>query len=266
MVGDRPLHRDARGDRALVDQLGQQFDHQDDLDVVLVTEVLRVVLGEGDVVVRVEDQHPLGAGGAPVVQVVPSEPLRLLGVAHLGGGAATAPLLTHQAEPVPGGLQDLGDRAGDRRAVEGCLAVDEQDRLAADADVQALGPVAHVVLADHGVAEDRLVGLLIGADVPGLPVGLVDALVHRQRPDRLDHVDRTGPETVEVAGEERIGAAELARAALGAVDVVGRDVLDLHLTLLEGDDVGVEGGQGPRLVPGDLHDRAHLAAELGPEE
>ena len=262
MVGDRPLDRHRRRQLALPDQLREQLDDEDDLDVEVGAEVLRVVLGERDVVVRVEHEDALGAGGAPVVEVVLGEPLRLVDVPHLGGGSAAAPLLAHQPELVARLLQDLRDRAGDRRAVERRLAVDEQHGLAADRDVESLGPVAHVLLADRGLAQHRLVGPLVGARVPGLPLRLVHAALHGERPHRLDDVDRAGAEPVEVTGEQRVRAAQLARAALGAVDVVGGDLLDGQLALVHRDDVGVERRRGPRLVAGHLHHRADLAAEL----
>ncbi len=221
-----------------------------------------IVLGEGDVVVRVEHEHPLGAGGAPVVEVVLCEALRLVDVPHLRGRASAAPLLAHQPELVARKLQDLGDGAGDGGAVERRLAVDEQHRLAADREVEPVGPVAHVLLTDRGLAQHRLVGALVGALVPRPPRRLVHATLDGERAHRLDHVDGAGPEAVEVAGEERVGAAQLAGAALGAVDVVGGDLLDRHLALVHRDDVGVEGGGRPRLVAGHLHHRADLAAEL----
>ena len=211
---------------------------------------------------RVEHQHPLGAGGSPVVQVVPGEPLRLVDVPHLGRGTTAAPLLAHQPELVARLLQDLRHRARDRGAVERRLAVDEQHRLAADREVEALGPVAHVLLADRGLAEHRLVGALVGARVPGLPRRLVHAALDREGAHRLDDVDGAGPEAVEVTGEQGVRAAQLAGAALGAVDVVGGDLLDRHLALVHRHDVGVERGRRPRLVAGHLHHRADLAAEL----
>ena len=105
-------------------------------------------------------------------------------------------------------------------------------------------------------------GPLVGARVPGLPLRLVHAALHGERPHRLDDVDRARPEPVEVTGEERVRAAQLARAALGAVDVVGGDLLDGQLALVHRDDVGVERRRGPGLVAGHLHHRADLAAEL----
>ena len=61
VVRDRPVHRHRRGQPALAQQLGQHLDDEHDLDVELLAEVLRVVLGEADVVVRVEHQHALRA-------------------------------------------------------------------------------------------------------------------------------------------------------------------------------------------------------------
>jgi hypothetical protein len=188
----------------------------------------------------------------------------LLRVAHFGGRAAAAPLLAHEAELVAGRGEDLGDRTRHRGAVEGRLAVDEQDRLAADGQVEPLRPVAHVVLADLGLPEHRLVGALVGAGVPRPPLRLVDPLVDGERAHRLHHIDRARPETVEVTGEQRIGTTQFTRAALRAVDVVGGDVGDLELAPLQRDDIRVESRGRPRLVAGDLSDRAHLATELVP--
>src|SRR3712207_8705284 len=53
--------------------------------------------------------------------------------------SAAAPLVLHEAELVAGHLQHLRHGPRDRRPVEGGLAVDEQDRLAADRDVEPLG-------------------------------------------------------------------------------------------------------------------------------
>ena len=201
-------------------------------------------------------------GRAPVVEVVPGKALRLVDVPHLRGGASAAPLLAHQPELIASQLQDLCDGARDRGAVERRLAVDEQHRLAADRQVEPVGPVAHVLLADRGLAQHRLVGALIGALVPRLPRRLVHSALDGERAHRLDHVDCAGPEAVEVAGEQRVRAAKLAGAALGAVDIVGGDLLDRHLALVHRHDVGVEGCGRPRLVAGHLRHRADLAAEL----
>src|SRR4029079_8784775 len=113
-----------------------------------------------------------------------------------------------------------------------------------------------------GLAQHRLMPALVGQQVPAPVAGLVDPLLDGKSADRLDEVHRAGAEAVEVAGEQRVRAAQLAGAALGAVDVVGGDVLHRPLALLHRDDVGVERGRRPRLVALDLHDRAHLAAEL----
>ena len=53
-------------------------------------------------------------GGRRTQQVVPGEPLRLVDVPHLGGGAAAAPLLAHEPELVARELQDLRHRARHR--------------------------------------------------------------------------------------------------------------------------------------------------------
>ena len=210
----------------------------------------------------VEHQHPASAGGAPVGEVVLGEPAGLVGVSHLCCGAAAAPLLGHQAELVAGALEDLGYRPRDRRAVEGGLAVHEQDRCAADRKVEPVGPVADVFLADGRVAEHGLVGAFFGRLVPAQPRRLVDALVDGKRSHRLDDVDGAGAEAVEVTGEQCVRAAQLARPALRAVDVVGGHIRDVKVVALDRHDVGVECRRRPRLVARDLHHRAHLAAEL----
>ena len=213
---------------------------------------------------RVQHQHPGGAGRAPVGDVVVGETPCLVGVAHLGRRSTAAPLLAHQAELVTGGLQDLRDRPRHAGPVVRRLTVHEQHCRPADRDVQAVGPVPHPALADLGGAQDRLMGRLVGPLVPGPPLLLVDAAVHRQCPDGLDHIHCAGPEAVEVAGEQGVGTAQFARAALRAVDVIGCHVGDLELTLFHRDDVRVKGGRRPGLVPGDLHDRTDFAAELVP--
>src|SRR4051812_3413780 len=81
---------------------------------------------------------------------------------------------------------------------------------------------------------------------------------------RLDEVHRPGAEPVEVAGEERVGATQLARAALRAVDEVAGDIRYFKVTVVETDHVSVKRGRGPRFIPRHLHDRAHLAAKLVP--
>ena len=189
---------------------------------------------------------------------------REVGVAHLGGRAAAAPLLAHEPELDAGALQQLRERARVRGPVEGRLAVDEQDRLAADRDVEALGPVGHVLLADRHVAEHRLVVALGQALVPQLPALALVAGLDHQRAHRLDDVDRARAVAVEVAGEQRVRAAQLAGPALRAVHVVVGHVLDVDEALLHRDDVRVERGRRVVLVARDLHDRADLAAELVP--
>ena len=95
---------------------------------------------------RVGRDDPLRADRAPVGDVVLGVLAREVDVAHLGGRAAAAPLLAHQPELDAGLLQQLRERARVGGAVEGRLAVDEQDRLAADRDVEAVGPVGDVLL------------------------------------------------------------------------------------------------------------------------
>src|SRR5918999_291622 len=256
------LDRHRKPQLSVLQELRDELDHEDDLEVEPVAEVARVVLREGDVVVRVEHEDALRADCPPVGDVVLGEAARLVGVAHLGARPAAAPLLSHEPERDSGSLEDPCHRARDARAVEGRLAVAEEDGLSADGEVEALGPVGHVLLGDgrsvqHGLALRRL-----GELVPALPARLVDAALDGERPHRLDEVDRARPEAVEVAGEERVRAAQLACAALGAVDVVARDVLDREVALVHGDDVRVEGRGRVGFVPRDLHDRADLAAEL----
>src|SRR3972149_5340655 len=81
------------------------------------------------------------AARAPVRDVVLGEAARLLDVAHLRRGAAAAPLLAHEAELDSRVLQEERDRPRDRGAVERGLAVAEEDRLAADGQVEAGRPV-----------------------------------------------------------------------------------------------------------------------------
>ena len=140
VVGRHPLDRLGELELALADQLGDELDDEDDLEVVVLAEVARVVLGEGDVVVRVEDEDPLRADRAPVGDVVLGEAPRLVDVAHLRGRPAAAPLLLHEAELDARLLEDLRHRARDGRAVERRLAVAEEDGLAADRQVEALRP------------------------------------------------------------------------------------------------------------------------------
>ena len=264
MVGDGAVHRDGGREPSSPQELREHFNDEHDFDVEFLTEVLGVVLGEADVVVRVQDEDALGPRRAPIVEVVACESLGLVDVAHLGGGAAAAPLVLHQAELVAGHLQHLGHRAGNRRAVEGGLTVDEEDRVSADGDVQAGRPVAHLVLADRCLPEDGLVCAQVGALVPRPPLRLVDTALDRKGAHRLDHIDGPRAEAIEITSEQRVGAAQLAGAALGAVDVVGSDVGNLELAALHRHDVGVKGGGRPRLVALDLRHRADLAAELVP--
>ena len=230
-----------------------------------VPEVGRVVLGEVDVVVRLDGDDPLDAGCAPVRQIVLGEGPGLLDVAHLGRRAAAAPLLVHQAELEARLLQHLGGGPGVRGAVEGGLAVDEHDRLAADRDVQALRPVPDVLLA-VGLAvpgaEHGFVLEFVGQPVPELPPFPVEALVDHQRPRGAYDLHRLRTRLVEVTDEQGVRTADLTRSALGAVHVVVGDVGDVEQALVHRDDVGVEGRRRVVLVPGDLHDRADLAAEL----
>ena len=213
---------------------------------------------------RVGGDDALGADRSPVGDVVLGVLAGEVGVAHLGGRAAAAPLLAHEAELDAGELQEPGEGARVRGAVEGRLAVDEQHALAADRDVEPVRPVGHVLLGDGHVAEHRLVVVGRQALVPQLPRRALVAGLDHQRAHRLDDVDRARAVAVEVAGEERVRAAQLARAALGAVDEVVGHVRDADEALLHRHDVGVEGRRRVVLVAGDLHHRAHLAAELVP--
>ena len=207
----------------------------------------------------------LHAGGAPVRQIVLGEGPGLLDVPHLGRRAAAAPLLVHQTELDARLLQHLSGGPGVRRAVERGLAVDEHDRLAADGDVQPVGPVPDVLLA-AGLAvpgaKHGLVLELVGQPVPQLPAVPVQSLVDHQRPRGPDDLHRLGTGLVEVTDEQGVRAPDLTRPALGAVDVVVGHVGDVEQPLVHRDDVGVEGGGRVVLVPRDLHDRADLAAEL----
>src|SRR5262249_2985548 len=147
---------------------------------------------------------------------------RLLDVTHLRRRSATAPLLAHEAELHPGGLQQLRDGSRIGRAIEGGLAVDEQQRLAAYREVEPRGPGRHVLLLDRYGAEDGLTVRVDEALDPALPSRLLVARIDHERSHRLDHVDRSRAVAIEVAGEQRVRAAQLARAALGAVnEVVG---------------------------------------------
>ena len=102
--------------------------------------------------------------------------------------------------------------------------------------------------------------------VPRLPALALVAGLDHQRAHRLHDVDRARAVAVEVAGEQRVRAAQLARAALRAVDEVVGDVRDADEPLLHRDDARVERRRRVVLVARDLHDGADLAAELVPEE
>ena len=54
----------------------------------------------------------------------------------------------------------------------------------------------------------------------------MDLVLDRQRTHGLDEVDGALAEAVEVSGEKRVGAAQLARPTHRAVDVVAGHVLD----------------------------------------
>ena len=265
VIGHGLVDRFLELELAVLDQLGDQLDDLHHLDVEVRPEVRRIVLGEVDVVVRLDGDDALHAGGAPVRQVVLGEGPGLLDVAHLGRRATAAPLLVHQAELEARLLQHLGGGPRVRRPVERGLAVDEHDRLAADRDLQTFRPVADVLLA-VGLAvlgaEHGLVLELVGQPVPELPTVPVQPLVDHQRPRGPYDLHRLGPGLIEVTDEQGVRAPDLTRSALGAVDVVVGDVGDVEQTLVHRDDVGVEGGRRVVLVPRHLHDRADLAAEL----
>ena len=148
--------------------------------------------------------------------------------------------------------------------MEGGLAVAEEDGLPADRQPETLGPVGDVLLGDGRSVEHGLVAPLVRELVPPLPAGLLDARIDREPSHGLDDVDRALAEPVEVTREERVRAAQLAGAALGAVHVVLGHVLDAEMAAVHRHDVCVEGGRGVPLVAGYLHHRAHLAAELVP--
>ena len=264
VVGDGALNRPGELEPAVAHELGDQLDAEHDLEVIVVAEQLGIVLGEGDVVVRVGRQDALRPHRPPVRDVVLGVLAREVDVAHLGSRPAAAPLLAHEAELDARLLQQLRERTAVGGPVEGRLAVDEQDRLAARGQAEPLGPVAHVLLADRHFAEHRLVGPLCEPLVPELPALALVAGRDHQGAHRLHDVDGSGAVAVEVAGEERVRAAQLAGAALRAVDEVVRHVLDGDEPLLHRDDRGVERGGRVVLVAGDLHDRTHLATELVP--
>ena len=203
---------------------------------------------------------------APVRDVVLGVPAGEVDVAHLRGRAAAAPLLAHQPELHARLLQQLGEGARVGGAVEGGLAVDEEDRLAADRDVEPLRPVGARAPGRPGCASSSpSTGSLWRSarrSFQRLPALALVAGRDHQRAHRLDDVDRARAVAVEVAGEQRVRAAQLARAALRAVHVVVGHVLDVDEALLHRDDVRVEGGRRVLLVARDLHHRADLAAEL----
>ncbi len=250
--------------RPSLHQVVDELDAEHDLELVVVAVVLRVVLGEGDEVVRVGGDDPLGPDRAPVGDVVVGVLAGEVDVAHLRRRAAAAPLLAHQAELVAGLLEQLREGARVGRAGEGGLAVDEQDRLAADRDVEADRPVRDVLLQHARVPEHRLVVVLGEPLVPDPPALALVAGLDHQRPHRLHDVDRARAVAVEVAGEERVRAAQLARAALRAVHEVLGHVRDADEALLHRDDARVERRRRVVLVARDLHHGADLAAELVP--
>ena len=223
------------------------------------------MLDDRDVVVGVQADDLLRTGLAPVDHVVLGH---LVGDVHIAGlphRTTAAPLLIHQTELDATRAQEQSHRSWHRGAVEGGLAVREQDSLPTGRNVQAGRPRPH--LAPRGLAgpsEHRLVTPTVGELGPSLPVLLMNAALHGERADRLDHVDGPLTEAIEVTGHQRVGAAKLAGPAHGAVDVVLGHVLDREMAFLHRDDVGVERGRAVALVPGDLHDRTDLAAELMP--
>ena len=98
VVGHGALDRRRELDLARLHEVVDELDAEHDLELVVVAVVLRIVLGEGDVVVRVGRDDPLGADRAPVGDVVVGVLAREVDVAHLGRRAAAAPLLAHQPE------------------------------------------------------------------------------------------------------------------------------------------------------------------------
>ena len=152
VVGHGSLDRLRELEPSFSNEVGDELDDLHDLDIEVGAEVRRIVLGEVDVVMRLDGDDTLHARGTPVGEVVFGERTRLLDVPHLGSGTTATPLLVHQAELDAGLLQHLGGRACVGRAVERRLAVGEQDRLAADGNVEAGGPVPYVVLALRCVA------------------------------------------------------------------------------------------------------------------
>ena len=90
----------------------------------------------------------------------------------------------------------------------------------------------------------------------------VQPLVDHQRPCGPHDLHGLGPSLVEVADEQACWGTGSHSPALGAVDVVIGDVVDVEQALVHRDDVGVERGRRVVLAPGHLGDRADLAAEL----
>src|SRR5918998_657014 len=240
VVGHGPFDRVRELDPARLDEVVDQLDAEDDLELVVVAVVARVILREGDVVVGVGSDDPLRADRPPVGDVVVGVLAGEVDVAHLRRGPAAAPLLAHQPELHAGGLQQLREGARVGGAMEGRLAVHEQERLAADRDVEAVGPVGDVLLGDRDVAQHGLVVRLGQPLVPELPGFALVARRDHQRAHRLHDVDRARAVAVEVAEHQRVRAAQLACAALGAVDEVVRDVGDVDEALLQRDDARVE--------------------------
>ena len=265
VVGDGALDRRGQLDLALLDEVVDELDAEHDLELVVLAVVLRVVLGEGDVVVRVGRDDPLGADRAPVGDVVVGVLAGEVDVAHLRRRPAAAPLLAHQPELDAALLQQLGERArvglcgrrpprsrrtGSSRRRRGCPARRPSRRRA---------PAARRVSPSTGSLWSSREPLV--PDPPGL--ALVAGLDH-QRAHRLHDVDGARAVAVEVAGHQRVRAAQLARAALRAVHEVVGDVLDADEALLHRHDAGVERRGRVILVARDLHDGADLAAELVP--
>jgi hypothetical protein len=178
-------------------------------------------------------------------------------VAHLQGRPAAAPLVVHQPELDPGLAQEEADRLRDLGLAVSGHAVTEQDRVAAQGQVQVVGPARHLRrVAPH------LVAVGDGVVVPLPPRAALDPGLDPRSPDRLDQLHQLGPVAVEVAGEQGVGAAQLAGAALGAVGILLVGVLELDQAAGHRGDGGVEAVAGVLLVAGHLVDRARLATEL----
>src|SRR5204862_4608290 len=123
-------------------------------------------------------------------------------------GPAAAPLLIHEPELDPSDAQELRDRARHRRTVEGRLAVREQHGLAASGDVKPHCPGANLASRRLlGPSENGLVAPPMRQLGPPFPVLLVDAALDGQRAHRLDDVDRSLAESVEVAGRQTVRTA-----------------------------------------------------------